>query len=70
MRWAYRLLLVETLLVWCAFLLWAHTTLIAYALVVLMCQHCFAIGFYHMETEDATAATMTQLLTNTKPILF
>ena len=51
---AYRLLLVETLLVWCAFLLWANTTLIAYALVVLMCQHCFAIGFWshHQETED------------------
>ena len=64
MRWAelaYRLLLVETLLVWCAFLLWANTTLIAYALVVLMCQHCFAIGFYHMETEDEELQPLLQL---------
>ena len=42
---AYRALLVETLMVWGACILWANSKLVLWALVLVMCQHCFVIGY-------------------------
>lgn len=57
---AYRVLLVETLVVWGACILWTNSKLVLWALVLVMCQHSFAIGY--TVGKDANEEEMQPLL--------